>query len=54
MYAVAQDIFWWMDGEQDVGSREMLLNLEDPYVQDMDKLIESRKNILKLADWIIP
>lgn len=51
---VAQDVFWWMDGEQDTSSREALIELEDPFGKDMDELKKSREKVLKIADWIIP
>jgi len=52
--AVAQDVFWWMDGEQDTSSLDILLNHEDPYAKDFAELQKSRKKVLELADWIVP
>jgi len=51
---VAGDIFWWMDGEEPAKDVDSLLNLEDPYVKDEAALRDSRKKILKIADYIIP
>jgi len=52
---VAGDVFWWSDEEkQDASSEEVLLKHKDPYVKDKKALLESRKKILKIADWIIP
>ena len=51
---VAGDVFWWIDGEQDTSSKEVLLRLEDPFVKDEKALQESRKKVLEIADWIIP
>ena len=51
---IAGDIFWLIDGEEPEKSFESLINLEDPYVKNIDDLKESRKKILKIADWIIP
>jgi len=50
---VAGDVFWYVDGEvqtADIGK------IDDAHLQevDMKKLIESRKKILEIADWIIP
>jgi len=41
--AICGDIFWEKNSPKD-----------DPYAQDKEKLKESRKKILELADWIIP
>lgn len=52
-YVVAGDVFWWMDNEDQIIDIEK----EDqahPDEADMKKLIESRKKILEMADYIIP
>ena len=54
MYCIAQDVFWWVDGEQDNSTEEALLNLVDPFAQDIKQLLSSRKIVLEKADWIIP
>ena len=54
IYMVAEDVFWWMNGEQKDLTREELINMEDPYVKDINVLKESRKKVLDIADWIIP
>ena len=52
---VAGDVFWWMDDEgQNVSDIEELLNHKDPFVKDKKALLESRKKVLEIADWIIP
>lgn len=51
---IAEDVFWRMDGEQDISSKESLINFEDPFMQDFEALKESRKKVLEIADWIIP
>ncbi len=51
--AVAGDVFWWDDGEQNLKDKD-LVNYIDPYAQDMKTLKQSRKKLLKLADWVIP
>lgn len=52
-YVVAGDVFWWMDDEEqkiDVGKEDDA----HPAEAHMPKIIESRKKILKIADYIIP
>lgn len=51
---VAGDVFWWSDEEEQKTDKESLMNHEDPYVKNKKELINSRKKIIKLADWIIP
>jgi len=47
---VAGDVFWWQDqGKQAVDS-----NKKDPFTKDRKALLESRKKLLKIADYIIP
>jgi len=51
IYAVAGDVFWWMDDEE----QKIDINKPDQaHPADMKKLIKSRKTLLKLADYIIP
>jgi len=48
---IAGDVFWWMDGEK----QAIDVNRKDPaHVFDMEKLVESRKKILEIADYVIP
>jgi len=52
-YVIAGDVFWWAEGEE----QKIDINKEDdahPSETDMKTLIESRKKILEIADWIIP
>ncbi|MFH0830203.1 MAG: MBL fold metallo-hydrolase [Candidatus Aenigmatarchaeota archaeon] len=51
---IAGDLFWWMDKHKQKTDTKSLLELKDPYEKDHEKLVESRKMILKQADWIIP
>ncbi len=51
---IAGDLFWWPDWHNQKTDTKSLLELEDPYEKDHEKLVESRKAILKMADWIIP
>lgn len=52
--AVAADVFWWADEEEQVTDEKSLMEHEDPYMKDEEQLIESRKKILGLADYVIP
>lgn len=51
---IAGDVFWWADNEKQKTGRESLLNHKDPFMKDRKALLESRKKILELADFIIP
>jgi len=53
-YAIAGDIFWWEDEQEQNIDYESLINLEDQFVKDEQKLKNSREKILKIADFIIP
>lgn len=52
IYAVAGDVFWWLENER----QELNINKPDnePEHMNQQQLITSRKNLLKLADYIIP
>jgi len=53
VYFIAGDVFWWADGEK----QKIDINKIDeahPKELNMDKLIESRKRILEIADYVIP
>ena len=52
VYAVAGDVFWWMEGEK----QEVDINKPDadPEHMNIQKLVASRKKILEIADWVIP
>jgi len=47
---VAGDVFWWMEGEEQI----IDINKKDDFASDPQALVESRKKVLELADWIIP
>lgn len=51
---VAGDIFWWNDGEKQKTDYRSLIYKKDPYTKNWKQVVESRKKLLKLADWIIP
>ncbi|MFH1780274.1 MAG: MBL fold metallo-hydrolase [Candidatus Micrarchaeota archaeon] len=51
--AVVGDVIWWLDGEK----QELDINQKDHSQakgMDVNKLIESRKRILEISDYIIP
>lgn len=51
IYVVAGDVFWWVDGE------EQIVDIERPdqhYSDDPKALVESRKKVLGIGDYIIP
>ena len=52
--AIAGDVFWWTDNEEQKTDRESLLVHRDLFVKDKKALLESRKKLLKIADFIIP
>jgi glyoxylase-like metal-dependent hydrolase (beta-lactamase superfamily II) len=52
-YVIAGDVFWWAEGEK----QRVDINKEDdahPSETDMKTLIETRKKVLEIADYIIP
>ena len=51
---IAADVFWWMGNEEQKTDNESLMNHKDPYVKNEKQLIESRKKIIEIADYIIP
>jgi glyoxylase-like metal-dependent hydrolase (beta-lactamase superfamily II) len=51
---VAGDVFWWADQEEQKTDRKNLLSHKDPFVKDEKALLESRKKVLEVADWVIP
>lgn len=52
-YVIAGDVFWWTDGE---AQKLDIEKADDAHPEEIDikKLIDSRKKILKIADWVIP
>lgn len=51
---VAGDVFWWADNEKQKTDKTSLLSHKDPFIKDEEALLESRKKILAIADWVIP
>ena len=52
--AVAGDVFWWEDDEEQKTDTDSLLVHVDPMAKDQKVLTESRKKLLSMADYIIP
>jgi glyoxylase-like metal-dependent hydrolase (beta-lactamase superfamily II) len=52
--AIAADVFWWSDEEEQKNDMESLMNHKDPYVKNKEQLSSSRKKILEIADYVIP
>jgi len=52
--AIVADVFWWSDEEEQKIDKESLMKHEDPYVKNKEQLMESRKKILEISDYIIP
>jgi len=51
---IAGDLFWWASHQEQKTDRDSLLHPKQSYAKDEKILIESRKKILDIADWIIP
>jgi glyoxylase-like metal-dependent hydrolase (beta-lactamase superfamily II) len=51
---IVGDVFWWRDNEKQKTDKESLINHKDPYVKNEEALINSRKKVLDIADYIIP
>ena len=54
LYAIAGDVFWWTNTEEQKTDFDSLINHADPYAGDMTVLQVSRKKVLEIADYIIP
>ena len=52
--AIAGDVFWWEDDEEQKTDTASLLEHIDPAGKDQKVLTESRKKLLTLADYVIP
>ncbi|MFH0890001.1 MAG: MBL fold metallo-hydrolase [Candidatus Aenigmatarchaeota archaeon] len=51
---IAGDLWWWYDNEEQKTDYDSLINRKDPYVKDEAALLESRKKVLEIADFVIP
>jgi glyoxylase-like metal-dependent hydrolase (beta-lactamase superfamily II) len=52
--AIVADVFWWEDAQPQKTDEESLMTHEDPYVKNEEDLMNSRKKVLEIADYIIP
>ena len=52
--AIAGDVFWWSDKQKQKTDKISLMKHEDPYVKNKEQLMKSRKEVLEIADFIIP
>jgi glyoxylase-like metal-dependent hydrolase (beta-lactamase superfamily II) len=53
-YAIAGDVFWWEDTEEQKTDKISLIEHVDPLAEDQALLQESRKKLLDFADYIVP
>ncbi|MCX6801226.1 MAG: MBL fold metallo-hydrolase [Candidatus Diapherotrites archaeon] len=53
VYVIAGDVFWWADGEEQKIDINKIDN-SHPKELNMGKLMESRKRILEIADYVVP
>ncbi|UCD04562.1 MAG: MBL fold metallo-hydrolase [Candidatus Woesearchaeota archaeon] len=51
---IAGDVLWWRETEEQKTDKKSLIEHKDPFVKNEEQLIESRKKIIDLADYIIP
>ncbi|PJC66731.1 hypothetical protein CO018_00435 [Candidatus Beckwithbacteria bacterium CG_4_9_14_0_2_um_filter_47_11] len=54
VYAVAGDVFWWAEDEEQLTDRKSLLEKKDALAVDQKALRKSRETILGIADFVIP
>lgn len=52
--AVAGDVFWWEDEEDQETNKKDLILHRDLYVKNVHALYSSRKKLIAIADYIIP
>jgi glyoxylase-like metal-dependent hydrolase (beta-lactamase superfamily II) len=52
--AICGDLFWWEESQERRTDYSSLLFLEDPFAVDRDRLLKSRRTILRIADRFIP
>lgn len=53
-YAVAGDVFWWEDKQEQKTDEKSLLSLVDPLAKDVELLQNSRQKLLAMAGFIVP
>jgi len=52
--ALGGDVFWWWDDQKQKTDRASLLKHKDPFVKNKAALLQSRRKLLEIADYIIP
>jgi glyoxylase-like metal-dependent hydrolase (beta-lactamase superfamily II) len=52
--AICGDLFWWEEDKEQRTDYSSLLFLEDPFAVDRDRLLTSRRTLLRIADQFIP
>ena len=52
--AVAGDVLWWQEQQEQKIDRQQLIDKTDPFVKNMAELRASREKLLNCADFIIP
>jgi len=52
--AIVGDVFWWKDDQKQETDQGSLIEHKDPYVKNEEELMNSRKKVLEVADYIIP
>jgi glyoxylase-like metal-dependent hydrolase (beta-lactamase superfamily II) len=53
-YAIAGDVFWWEDGEEQKTDIQSLIEHKDRLAKNDDLLRKSRMDLINIADIIIP
>jgi len=51
---IAGDVLWWQDSEKQETDKQGLMEHKDPYEKNHEQLMNSRKKVLEIADWVIP
>lgn len=55
LVCIAQDVFWWEDGNQEITDVIKMLDYPDLYANDISELRKSRQKALDTsATWIVP
>jgi glyoxylase-like metal-dependent hydrolase (beta-lactamase superfamily II) len=51
-YAIAGDVFWWEEGQEQKVAPKSLIDQIDPVAKNADVLHKSRANLIDIADCI--
>jgi glyoxylase-like metal-dependent hydrolase (beta-lactamase superfamily II) len=52
--AICGDLFWWEENDEQRTDYSSLLFLEDPFAVDRDRLLKSRRTLLRIAERFVP